>query len=84
MPPVRRPDGVPTTRLISKGGVSQAIKAALARLNPKQRAVYIDRILTDPPVSYKELARQLKIKDDRQIRRILQQAQRKMNRLLKS
>jgi RNA polymerase sigma factor (sigma-70 family) len=83
--PVQQPDGVPTSRLISKRGVGEVMKAALAKLNPKQREVYIGRILTDPPISYEELARKLKIKSDpaRQIRRILQQAQRKMNRLLK-
>jgi hypothetical protein len=49
--PARRPDGVSNQRLISKGGVSSTVEAALAKLNPRQREVYRARVLTDPPVS---------------------------------
>jgi RNA polymerase sigma factor (sigma-70 family) len=55
-----------------------AMEASLAKLNPKQRAVYRGRMLTDPPVTAQELAKRLRIKDVSQIWRILKQAELKM------
>jgi hypothetical protein len=55
-----------------------AMEASLAKLNPKQRAVYIGRMLADPPVPAQELAKRLRIKDVRQVWRILKQAKPKM------
>jgi len=56
-----------------------AMEASLAKLNPKQRAVYRGRMITDPPVPASELAKRLRIKDVRQIWRILKQAKSKIN-----
>lgn len=82
--PLRRPDGVPVTRLIrANSNMTQDIEAALERLNPRQREVYRGRVLSDPPVSSSVLAAQLGIRDDRQIRRIEKQAWAKMRRFLK-
>jgi len=55
-----------------------AMEASLAKLNPKQRAVYRGRMITDPPVPAQELAKRLRIKDVSQIWRILKQAKLKM------
>jgi hypothetical protein len=55
-----------------------AMEARLAKLNPKQRAVYRGRMITYPPVPAPVLAKQLRIKDERQIWRILKQAKLKM------
>jgi len=62
---------------------SETMNAALARLNHRQREVYRGRVLSDPQVSRRELAARLGIRDERQIRRIEQQARRKMAKLLK-
>jgi RNA polymerase sigma factor (sigma-70 family) len=69
--PVQRPP-----RLIAAN--RSAHEAALAKLNPKQRAVYRGRMIADPPVSAQELAKRLRIKDVSQIWRILKQAKLKM------
>jgi hypothetical protein len=55
-----------------------AMEAKLAKLNPKQRAVYRGRMISDPPVPAPELAKRLRIKDVSQIWRILKQAKLKM------
>jgi len=54
------------------------IERLLPRLNRRQRAVYRGMVLSEPPLSRATLARQLGIKDETQISRILGQAQRKM------
>jgi RNA polymerase sigma factor (sigma-70 family) len=79
--PVHRPDGSPTTRLIRRT-INQDMEAALAKLNHRQQVVYRGRVLSDPPVARSVLAAQLGV-DERQIPRILQQAERKMRSFLK-
>jgi len=64
--------------------MSETIKAALERLNPRQREVYEGRVLSEPQVTRSELARRRGIKDDRQIPRIENQARVKIARFLKS
>jgi RNA polymerase sigma factor (sigma-70 family) len=59
------------------------LKRAIARLNPRQQVVYRGRVLTDPPVPRDELARQLGIADSTQISRILRQAERKVAKLVR-
>jgi len=80
--PVRRPDGVRDARLIRKS-IGQDVEDALERLNPRQRAVYRGRVLSDPPVSRSILAATLGIRDERQVPRIEKQARRKMAAFLK-
>jgi len=73
-----RPAAPPESRLIPGKQSQGKIEAALAKLNPRQRAVYRGRVLTKPPVSRATLARQLDIADVTQISRIEKQARRKM------
>jgi RNA polymerase sigma factor (sigma-70 family) len=80
-PPVRCPDGSPTTRLIRRT-VNEALEAALEKLNHRQQVVYRGRVLSDPPVPRAVLGAQLGV-DERQIPRIMKQAEAKMRRFLK-
>jgi RNA polymerase sigma factor (sigma-70 family) len=79
-----RPANSPS-RLIAanRSGFDQVMKAALEKLNPRQREVYRGRVLSDPPVPRSVLAAKLGIQDDRQIPRIEKQARLKMAKLLK-
>ena len=71
-------------RLVTnRGSVGADVEAALARLNERQRTVYVGRVLTDPPVPRTEIARKLAIEQESQILRIQKQAERKMASLLK-
>lgn len=71
----------PESRLIP-GKHSQSMReAALAKLNPRQQAVWRGRVLRKPPLSRRAIARQLGIADVTQISRIERQALRKMRGL---
>jgi hypothetical protein len=61
--------------------LTDALQRAIARLKPRQQAVYRARVLTDPPVPRDKLARQLGIRDPTQVSRILRQAERKVARM---
>jgi len=77
-----------TVKILSSSGRSlpsgdmTLINTLLLKLNPKQRAVYRDMVLTEPPLSRAAIARKLGIRDVTQISRILRQAQKKMNKWL--
>jgi RNA polymerase sigma factor (sigma-70 family) len=62
--------------------LAKTVEDALARLNPRQRAVYIGRELTDPPTPRAHLARELGIRDETKISRIARQAKARMAKLL--
>jgi DNA-directed RNA polymerase specialized sigma subunit len=64
-------------RLVPSGDMA-VIKRLLPRLNRRQQTVYRGMVLSEPPLSRATLARQLGIKDETQISRILRQAQRRM------
>jgi DNA-directed RNA polymerase sigma subunit (sigma70/sigma32) len=67
----------PQSQLIPGKRSQDMIEAALAKLNPRQRAVYRGRVLTNPPLSRSAIARQLGIADPTQVSRIERQARRK-------
>jgi hypothetical protein len=54
----------------------------MLKLNHRQRVVYQDMVLTDPPLSRAEIARKLNIADVTQISRIWRQAEAKMTKWL--
>ena len=62
--------------------LAKSVEDALARLNPRQRTVYIGRVLTDPPTPRAHLARELGIRDETKISRIARQAKARMAKLL--
>ena len=81
-----------TARYLAGGGaisrrtpaLTEDLKGAIARLNPRQQMVYRSRVLTDPPVPRDKIARQLRIRDSTQISRIQRQAERKIAKMLKA
>jgi RNA polymerase sigma factor (sigma-70 family) len=70
----------PKSQLIPGKRSQEMAEAALAGLNPKQLAVYRGRVLTNPPLSRSDIARQLGIADPTQVSRIERQARRKMRK----
>ena len=70
----------PKSYLIPGKRSLDALEVALAKLNPRQRAVYRGRVLQNPPLSRAALARELGITDLTQISRIEKQARQKMKK----
>jgi RNA polymerase sigma-B factor len=79
-----------TERYFASGGIikrrtpalTEEVQRALERLNPRQRAVYQARRLTDPPEPREKVARRLGIRDSTQISRIQRQAENRIAKML--
>jgi RNA polymerase sigma factor (sigma-70 family) len=80
-PRMERTPAQPRSRLIPGERSQRMIEEALAKLNPRQRVVYRDRVLAKPPLSRAAVASKLGIGDVTQISRIEKQARHKMSRL---
>ena len=70
------------SRLIQQKHHVIDLKAALKKLNHRQRVVYEMRVLADPPVPRDEVARKLGISQSNHVPRIQHQAERKVARIL--
>ena len=70
----------PKSYLIPGKRSRDALEVALAKLNPRQQAVYRGRVLQNPPLNREALARELGITDLTQISRIEKQARQKMKK----
>jgi hypothetical protein len=68
--------------LIRRNGPDPALRAAIERLNPKQRRVYEGRVLTNPPVPRSQLAREID-EYETNIPRIERQAREKVAKFMK-
>jgi DNA-directed RNA polymerase specialized sigma subunit len=64
------------------GATTKAVEAAAAMLSPRERTVYIGRVLSNPPKPRADLAHELGIRDVTQISRIARRAKARMAKLL--